>query len=822
MTRNTKGKVYILMSLFIIAMALVLPFLVTAQDSSIDIQKYSTSYDFSAGALTADPNICSCSSIIDQIIVSNTGSFGAIFTVETNIPEFAQVPINTFQLEPGQNKVVDILITAECGVETIQDYKVYIKSNLNREQVINRQLSIQKCQSINAVLSTEKETSLPCEPVDYHIEITNPSSFPETYYIKPTTYAEYFDNQLFELNLPKGATGVVDTTFQMSCSDYGNKSISFNILSAKNELYADLNHNLEIKQAYNFSTDIPEYMGSCEQELKEQLITINNDATVPNGYSVELIGAPEFISLDSKYLFLEPGNSGSFTLRTLAGDKTSKEYWFTIKITTDIGDTVLEKNVSMNVADCYKLSVTIEGNENPDVCSGVNAYNAVIKNNGIFEETILLSAESKDSDLTGVLTHISEDEIDLKPGEEKNISLEVSSPDTLDNQKIPVLLSAKLDRDYIGVWGDSITLTTHNQYACTKPIVERNKIYARYSADEAWIGITNKGLVYAEYDAELLGTQRLELNEDKITLAPGETEYFPLKMDLTNPEPNEEYFNISLESDNGVVYNIPVKLKLTSTPWFEIVYEYSATSLCKTITTILAIVLIVVLILFIVKILGRRKTWQKQASFKWVLLVIAIIAMAVVFIYFGLPKSTLPPLNSDDPLTFMWYEDTSYSLDLSRFFSDPDGDTLIYELTSEPNNIDYVFDGSVVTFTPEPDWFGNRRIRFKATDESGASITSPRLTLEVVDVEETDIIKFHTTYCPYINLALFLLILIFLIATPWKKLPKEEDVKVKKTAVVKEKGYFYYVDKDGDVARRKVEKKTTQKKTTKKKASKKR
>jgi len=771
-----------------------------SSNSNINFDKYSVSYDFVAGAYTNNLEMCSCSNRIDKIFITNTGSFGAVFTLDTNLPDFVTLPVSTITIEPGQSVVLDLLISAPCGEESQEDYSINIKSNLGQEKVISRPLSFQKCQSINAVLFADKDEVLPCEPINYKIEIDNPSNFAETYYIEPQNYAEFFDSPLYELDLPKGKKGVVDTTLTLSCADYGEKQVGFNIYSAKNELFSEVSHSFNVLQAYEFSTDLAESYNSCEGQWNELPITINNDATVSNGFNIELVNSPSFVSLDNTHLDIESNESKMFGLlvNPEVGDKGN--YNFKIKISSDIGDNILEKNINLTVNDCYKLSVTISGDENPNICSGKADFTALIKNEGSFTEDVSLFPYY---DLEGI-GNTSKKSITLDSGEEKEINLSLDIPNDFEGT-FSVYLSAVLDNMPEKLWKDSIKITAHNQYSCTKSIILKDKIYARYTDSQAIIKIKNNGYTDSKYSLFLDGKDKLKLTEDVISLMPGEVKYLAMDIDPDVQTQDNFYYLKMISDENGEVYEFSFELVLTDTPILEKIYAYSTTSTCKTIGTILVIILILSMILFVVRALMSKSTYKGQGKFNIVLLILIILIAIATFVVFGTPDNYAPPLQTNEKnYGIVWYEDTIKTLDMSDYFIDPDGDLLSYKVEDEPDEIKFDFKDNILTLTPKPDWFGNRRIRFVATDSDGFSIKSPRITLEVVDYPEFDLANIHSIYCAYINAALLILILLFFMLTPLRTKPKMRNGKVAKLNIEKEKGYFYFVDSDGDVSRKKV------------------
>lgn len=84
-----------------------------------------------------------------------------------------------------------------------------------------------------------------------------------------------------------------------------------------------------------------------------------------------------------------------------------------------------------------------------------------------------------------------------------------------------------------------------------------------------------------------------------------------------------------------------------------------------------------------------------------------------------------------------------YAFDLSTYFTDPDGDTLIY--TAIPKeHISAIISGSSVDITPEKDWTGETSIIFTADDEKGGVVQSPAIVVQVIS-NTTEVISSSST-----------------------------------------------------------------------------
>ncbi len=94
-----------------------------------------------------------------------------------------------------------------------------------------------------------------------------------------------------------------------------------------------------------------------------------------------------------------------------------------------------------------------------------------------------------------------------------------------------------------------------------------------------------------------------------------------------------------------------------------------------------------------------------------------------------------PPVLISEFPNQTWLENTVVTgLDLDDYFMDPDGDTLHYTHTPVPNINITIDSNNVVTFTPDPWWFGNRTVIFYAYDPYNASNRTNLVYLRVIHV----------------------------------------------------------------------------------------
>lgn len=748
---------------FVMALLLATPF-VSAADS-IDVIKYSVSYDFFTGAETGQPALCACGDMIDRVVVQNTGSFGAVFTISTD-SKYASIFEQEFSLEPGESKTVDIFLKADCGAKAgVYAYNVFVQNNLGRERVIQRELSINSCQTINAALYTNKAEIKPCQPVKYSIELENPSTFDEKYVITADTYQDFFNFSRGEILVAAGKKVVVENELSLSCDISGVVPVRFTINAVNSGLSTQLAHDLNVEWDYAFLESIPETVDACFEEYGESEFVIKNEGSVENNYAINLRNAPDFVVVEPVEFSLKSGDSQTVKFKFSPWNIKAKEYNFVTVVTSELGGTTVEKNVKLGVNPCYDVKVNIVSDENPTVCLGDNYFDVSLKNDGLFGENVKLELSGPE------YASIEPDVLKVSKDSEEYVKIKINAPwkETQFYEDEFTITASLPDRLTEKTWSDSFKVTVMDDYACTLAEFSRHRIYARYTAGEAYVRAHNNGVRLSEYSVSLEGSEFLSLTENSFYLEPGQLKDIPIKLYSDDSEVQEKYyFNLTLKSDNGQEYTRQYELVMTQTPFWEEAYAYATADSCRIVGSILVILLVIALIVFIAMHFRPNRVLSRNIWFKAGMIVAIVLVVVLAFAIFGWPKSGYQPLpESDDNYSVVWYEDHSMYVDMSVFFKDPDNDALTYSVVDGAENIDISFSGNYAVLRPDKDFEGSRRVRFEAADPEGESVQSPRITLVVVDTPEYSFEDYHKMYCGYINAALLVLLLLVILFTPF-------------------------------------------------------
>jgi len=92
-----------------------------------------------------------------------------------------------------------------------------------------------------------------------------------------------------------------------------------------------------------------------------------------------------------------------------------------------------------------------------------------------------------------------------------------------------------------------------------------------------------------------------------------------------------------------------------------------------------------------------------------------------------------PPILKDTFDNDSWRKNTNESLDLDDYFSDPDGQTLIYNFTGNNSVSIFIDSDKEVKFVPKKDWVGTNNIRFSANDSLGLYVVGNLFLINVTN-----------------------------------------------------------------------------------------
>ena len=145
-------------------------------------------------------------------------------------------------------------------------------------------------------------------------------------------------------------------------------------------------------------------------------------------------------------------------------------------------------------------------------------------------------------------------------------------------------------------------------------------------------------------------------------------------------------------------------------------------------------------------IYSKERT-KHTSKMPWMIAGVVLVIAAIILLTPQQASKGIPPQ--------IWKQDTTHSIDLSNYFTDPDGDMLTYSVT-ETQNIIIDITGNTAHMTPKTGWTGEEQVKFIADDGKEGKMTSNTVPLRV----SANIISQKTQ--TYLAIALGLLALLIL------------------------------------------------------------
>ncbi|MBU1030709.1 MAG: Ig-like domain-containing protein [Nanoarchaeota archaeon] len=703
--------------------------------------------------------ICQCAKLTDSLFIKNNGLYSAKYTISTN-QEFLTLSPKSFELYPGEQITIPVLFNIPCDNKGVYNVDFIVSSTLGEQKLLRKEVTIGKCQNLNAQLYFKNETLNPCTQIDYTISVENTGVFTEEYEISATN-EEFVNISKPKIILKPSEKQSIKVTLNPSCDLYGSQEQTFFITALKNNLQTELKHDFVINQYYEYSVKVNDEYDVCEETGKTIFVKISNDVEVPNEYVISLENKPAFVKLTERKIFLDKYESGivNITINPKEG-KDLGEYVVQLNIKSLYGDIYYSKNISLNVSNCYDLEIIMP--EKKTFCAGINELPVIIKNKGVFSEDIEL--------LTSDNAYFKNEMVTFNSGEEKELMLVVEVPE--ENNAFEVFVEAKLNNEVSAYDNTKIKpyATAKCYYVTTNPKTLR--IRAHKETGEL-LKIKNKGVVAGDFKLLLDADSWMGLNQTSVYLEPRETKTIWLQSNHESKTTLGKHpVNLTIEhSEFAYKKNLVVKLQGVSIT--ENLYKYYKENPCQLATTIL-ILFFVITLLFL--IFSKKKAGKiKLKPFIIALIIIIILLAATTFMvykYKGLPYIQEPiDYSSQGPLIHIWAEDEIYELSLADYFQDPDADEITFDV-SEIENINTKINDDTLRFTPEKDWYGTREFVITATDSKGASVNSTPITLVVVERKELSLFNIYEALCWHINLALFFLVMFFVLFIVFKKARK--------------------------------------------------
>ena len=769
---NSSNTKFSLLVLLIIIFTMFIPTVF----AEIDINTYSTSFDFTAN-IPNNLEVCSCGSTSGYISVKNIGTYPAKFYITSSNNELFSVIGYEYSIKSGQKLLIPYNVKTDCGFaqETVT-ISIWNSFNIVKEYTIEIQgLS---CQNLAAEITYDKQTVKPCEPILFTLNVENIGDFTETYYFDFGDFTEFITSDYGSVTLPAREVGSFDITLELPCEYYGNYSIPTNVYTTDTEYGLSFKSEIEVLREYNFSNTLPAELFSCGEETELFKFNITNEASIDNTYSLKSL-YPNFIKLITKELSLEPGKSGIVEFEVKGFVRNIGFHDFGIDVKTGLGD--LQENLisSLYLGRCYSIEIIPEQEYFTFGGRELENFAVTIKNNGDVAQDIYLGFPF----WTGTF-FFDEPEFTLASGAEKIITVDVSNvPDKDMFYYIPIKANiVGTERSFI----KEIRLDVISSYVTHRVIIEPKVVKINYDDNISYFSIKNIGsrklwynVTITPYDADKSSWIHIP-DSLIIELEPMAHEVIKIEYDpeIYVTSEDDYLFNVALNpmyTYDDLIYENELKIKLRDKSFF---YYAGVWIYSNPILVIIIVVILLLLWLLLYLLISRpknleekKKRKKKYMRFLFIWAILAILALILLLLL--CPFKSLYPALDDNPddLNITIYSGDDCRVNLDKYFDDPDGDTLEYyvklkTLNNETeDNFIVNFEGSEAVIYPKENVSGVIPIWFYATD-SKFFAKSDMFMLSIVEKPQytfSEIVDYYICYLLWLAVVVF--VFIYVIAT---------------------------------------------------------
>lgn len=733
----------------------LLVFMVPVYAQPIQIQTYDAYADkFFVGAFQASYNLCGCEAVVDRVQITNTGLFDAEFRLSTNNP-YAQLPFSSVLIRAGQTQNINIPLNIPCNERPRSlSYDLLVSNNFGGEQVLQRPLTTNRCESLFAELFTQKDNVSPGSTNVYEVLITNNAPFFEEYEVNIIRGANYFDNTNFVLELEPGRQGVVNATFNALVGDFEVKQVVFEVVAKNTNQRTRLTHQLEILREYEFEVSQQEVV-SCLFEETTIPISITNKGAVENTFFFET----NTFSLSHNNLTLQPDQTLVIEAYTQSNRALSQSDQLRVK--TLYGDVSRTLRLEANYINCYNLELDLLVEDFSNICQDQNTFQFQVKNVGVRKTNITSTIE--------FLGSFQEFEFELDVGEVVSQVFDLEMPEDNNIRTYSIILTSS-PKSTSRVFEEKKRVVVYGGNQCTRLLLNNARSSVRYFEDNFSVTLVHRGIRSADYFVSLQGSDKFSLLTNNFTLNPNEQKEVVVVSNISREDIGVHFVALNITSQNqSQIYEIRVNIQ--DDILHQRLYGFVVNNTCLTITLLLAILFLVVVTIMIIGVLRGYSLTTIGWFRKTLLILIPVILVLTLYVYGGPVSLAERPgeIGLEIPHIRLYLNET-FVLNLDNYFEDPDGSNLSYFVGAIEPNLTYNIENNLMSLLS--DTLGNTSMTIIASD--GLDQTeSPEFLLETVSPRTVTLNNYYDAYCPQFNAVFLILILLLAFLTPVKSRKKK-------------------------------------------------
>ena len=465
----------------------------------------------------ATGSTCKGSTLLFPVTVTGTGSY--TLNLEGGGSSWSVVVPSGFS--SSGSKLAYVYATPHSRVLAGNyDLKVVVNDGVNIKR-LPLVITVEDCATfeVEPVARDQEQFVCACESGRYRFAIKNTGAYRESYRLDvKSEIASWLTLSQSTLDLNPGEKKEVFVAVNPACGNFGQRAFTLNVVSSSGRsLSLDTSVQIESCFDYQLETD-KDFVDMCEHSYERVKVQLKNTAVRANTYDLQLLG-PGWANLEKNRAFLGVGSTGELVLLLAPDYGVEGEYALTLKARGEKGKIEQVKDLQVRVRRCHGFTLDVV-DSNARVCQGVSkSYLMKVVNTGEVEKEVKL-----ERDLPWVM--LSQETLLLKPGESKEVLLEVESGNVSAGRYKVEVRAVALDDSGLEA-EDSIQLEVVGRKECYNVEVSVANIQVvREGSATLPITVRNYGIEAGVYEIGVSGNavSFIQINPAVIEVMPGASE----------------------------------------------------------------------------------------------------------------------------------------------------------------------------------------------------------------------------------------------------------------------------------------------------------
>ncbi len=405
-------------------------------------------------------------------------------------------------------------------------------------------------------VSNTKQTTNPCTSTQFSLKVSNTGVYANTYSLNILEHHEYVTVSENSFNLNPGETKQLFVFANFPCEVYGTQNFELLLKSTSSGTKANIPLTVNILKAYDYSISTLNSYEICELLNSTLVLSIKNNAGVNNFYNLKAKGV-DFVTPRKTNINLVPGQESHILLNLKPMQESIGVYDLTIISKSNHGEITKKLITKINVIKCLDPVVIVPTDKS--ICAEKSSFLFEVINNGSFEETF-------NFEISPDFITLENNNLTLNSRDSKLLTLTINPPSE-DNDYLVNLKTTLSDRPV--ALSQAFNLRVFSPETCHKVYLQKHKLRVGYDEETNDLQVASSGFRYSNYQVSYSGPEWASVMPSSFLLEPGHNFSLLITTNALNDTPPGIYqLNISLESDNGFLYQESIKLKLG--PGFEL------------------------------------------------------------------------------------------------------------------------------------------------------------------------------------------------------------------------------------------------------------